>query len=153
VHLWDTATGQELLAFQGHTAAVRCVAFSPDGRRLASASDDQTVKIWDAANGRELLTLKGHTAAVWCVTFSPDGWQIASAGWDGIVNIWDARPGDKTKAVAHQPPQTSRPGAGWDQRPIRWQCDAPPDGTEAKRTRIVCMCIGAQGSSSCALHN
>jgi WD40 repeat protein len=83
VRVWDAATGQELLTLKGHTNQVNGVAFSPDGRRLASASPDQTVRVWDAATGQELLTLKGHTSHVNGVAFSPDGRRLASAGgWD-----------------------------------------------------------------------
>jgi hypothetical protein len=65
-------------------------AFSPDGRRLASASGDNCVKVWETATGQELLCLKGHTDRVFGVAFSPDGKQLASAGADGAVRIWDA---------------------------------------------------------------
>ena len=58
------------------------VAFSPDGKRLASASEDQTVKVWDATSGQETLTLKGHTDWVLSVAFSPDGKRLASASED-----------------------------------------------------------------------
>ena len=63
VKVWDAATGQETLTLKGHTSTgPLSVAFSPDGKRLASASDrTETVKVWDAATGQEILTLKGHT--------------------------------------------------------------------------------------------
>ena len=68
------------------------MAFSPDGKRLASASWDQTIKVWDAATGQEALTLKGHTQIVNTVAFSPDGERIASASADKTIKVWDARP-------------------------------------------------------------
>jgi tetratricopeptide (TPR) repeat protein len=69
------------------------VAFSPDGRRLASASQDQTVRIWDSATGKELFALKGHAGIVSDVAFSPNGQRLASAGLDQTVRIWDSATG------------------------------------------------------------
>jgi len=71
------------------------VAFSPDGKRLASGSNDFTVKAWDAASGLETRTLKGHTSVVNSVAFSPDSQHLASAGHDGTVKVWDAGTGQQ----------------------------------------------------------
>jgi WD40 repeat protein len=77
---------------RGHSGVVNSVAYSPDGQRLASGSDDQTVKVWDTATGLETLTLTGHVGSVECIVFSPDGHLLASASEDGTVKVWDARP-------------------------------------------------------------
>jgi len=82
------------LTLLGHAANVYGVAFSPGGQRLASGSDDKTVKIWDSATGKELLTLQGHAAGVWSVAFSPDGQRLASGSDDKTVKIWDSATGN-----------------------------------------------------------
>ncbi|QZZ22929.1 WD40 repeat domain-containing protein [Leptothermofonsia sichuanensis E412] len=71
-----------------HNSVVAGVSFSPDGKTIASASWDGTVKLW-SREGRELHTLKGHTAGVSSVHFSPDGRTLASASWDGTVKLWN----------------------------------------------------------------
>src|SRR5439155_25126058 len=65
------------------------IAFSPDGKQLASGSFDKTVKLWDVSRGREIRTLTEPTAAVFSVAFSPKGKRLAAAGEDKIVRIWN----------------------------------------------------------------
>ena len=90
------ATQPSAITFSGHTSFANCVAFSPDGKRLATASADQTAKVWDAASGKELLTMKGHSGEVTCVAFSPNGKWLATASHDQTVKVWDAANGQES---------------------------------------------------------
>ena len=77
-----------------HEESVNSASFSPDGRRIVSASGDRTVRIWDAATGECIRTLEGHTSYIRSASFSPDGRRIVSASDDNTVRIWDAATGD-----------------------------------------------------------
>jgi WD40 repeat protein len=76
-----------------HAEQVFAVAFSPDGKRLASGGIDRVVKIWDTKNWQELATFRDPTGGILAVAFSPDGRRIATGGSDSTVKLWDAGSG------------------------------------------------------------
>src|SRR5713226_1482640 len=80
-------------AFNGHAAEVTSVAFSPDGKLLASASTDNTVKVWTLQGREPVRILSRHTSSVTSVAFSPDGKTLASTSEDGTVKLWDMQSG------------------------------------------------------------
>ena len=91
IRLWDVEAGKELRRLTGHTSCINSMAFSPDGRFLASGADDKTIKLWDVGTGQELLTLAGGKERVCSVAFSPDGGLLISLSADGIHTLWDVR--------------------------------------------------------------
>ncbi len=115
-------TGQEALTLSGFTWAVRCVRFSPDGRRLATASAE-LVKLWDAQTGREQLTCRDPDGTLQVVTFSPDGRRLAAVG--GVI-IRAPRPGNQGLGR----PQTGQE----DPEPARPRGRAPERGLQPRRS-------------------
>ncbi|MGH4008636.1 MAG: NB-ARC domain-containing protein [Pseudonocardiaceae bacterium] len=117
----------------GHTGGVRAVAWSPDGTRLASASNDGEVRVWNAATGDQLATLTGHTGVVHAVAWSVDSARLASAGYAGEVRVWDAATGAQlttlaghtsgVRAVAWSPDGTRLASAGNDRAVRVWDAD------------------------------
>jgi WD40 repeat protein len=95
IRIWDLATGQQVSTMEGHRGSIRSLAYSPDGRLLASCGadlgtvKDSTLRIWDAATGRELRRLEGHLGPVNEVVFTRDGRSLVSAGEDATALVWD----------------------------------------------------------------
>ncbi len=89
--LTQSPVGTTLYTYRGHSRNVNAVAWSPDGRRIASGSDDQTVQVWDASNGGNVYTYRGHSGYVTIVAWSPDNARIASGSVNKTVQVWQAQ--------------------------------------------------------------
>jgi WD40 repeat protein/serine/threonine protein kinase len=102
--IWDLPSGQLALSLKGHTTEVLSVAFSTDGRLVATGSSDQTAKIWNGTTGDLIASLRGHTGSVSGVAFSPRGDRLASVSDEYTVKIWNVG------AIAEMPTLTGHAG-------------------------------------------
>lgn len=156
VTLWDLATNSERVTLEGHTKedkesdypvySVMSVAFSPDGKTLAAANRDMSVKVWDVATSRR-STLSGHTHAVYSVAFSPDGKTLASASGDKTVRLWDLATNreratfkghtESVKSAAFSPDGRILASASYDKTVKLWDVATGEERATLKRIHTV----------------
>jgi WD40 repeat protein len=99
VQLWNVTRGARTATLTGHTAEIASIAWSPDGKLLATGSADQTVRLWNVTTQQATAVLQGHTAEVQTVAFTPDGQRLVSGSSDSTVRIWDALKGTATDTL------------------------------------------------------
>jgi WD40 repeat protein len=92
---------KERIVLNGHKGLLWSASFAPDGRRIVTASEDNTARVWSAENGDELTILRGHTEPVRIASFSPDGRQVLTASTDKTARLWDAETGQQSAVLEH----------------------------------------------------
>jgi WD40 repeat protein len=95
----DNSTAQSATELKGHTALIYHLAFSPDGKLLATAGFDNVVKLWEWPSGKEIRTLSGHTGPVYCVVFHPSGTILASGSLDKTIRLWNVADGKLIREI------------------------------------------------------
>jgi RNA polymerase sigma factor (sigma-70 family) len=103
IRLWDVETGKELRGPDGHRGGVQSVAFSPDGKTIASGGGDFTIRLWDGPSGKELRRLGAPAAHVAALAFSPDAKLLVSGGTGGAVRLWEVATGNESPAAIKVP--------------------------------------------------
>ncbi|PSB02422.1 trypsin-like peptidase domain-containing protein [Merismopedia glauca] len=114
----------------GHAQSIYGLAYSPDGKTLASGSADRTIKIWDMATGKDLYTLNGHGGSVYSVAYNPRSQSLASASADKTIKIWDLITGKEirtltghmysVKSIAYSPDGQNLASGSWDKTIKVW---------------------------------
>jgi WD40 repeat protein/transcriptional regulator with XRE-family HTH domain len=121
-NVWDVITGKKLVTFSRHGegVALNGIAYSPNGKWIATSGNDATIKVWDSETGAEIFTLIGHTGPTFGVAFSPDGQYLATSSVDRTVKVW------KLPKVGEQIPE---PLTLYGNTGAVYQVAFSPDGT------------------------
>ena len=101
IYLWEVDKIRQLYKLEGHTAWIRSIAFTPDGKILASGSHDSNIKLWNVEIGECLQTLAGHTSSIQSVAFNQDGTILASGSNDKTVRLWNIQTGECSILQGH----------------------------------------------------
>jgi hypothetical protein len=101
--LWEMATGTRIATVKGHKEVIEAIAFSDDGRLIATGSWDGTVRLWELASMKQLVCFSGHRGGILSLSFSPDGKRLASGGSDTTILVWDIARWATPKAHPAQP--------------------------------------------------
>ncbi|HUK08431.1 MAG TPA: WD40 repeat domain-containing protein [Stellaceae bacterium] len=135
------------MVLRGHEGDVLSAAFSPDGTRIVTASEDNTARLWDAASGKEIAALRGHENIVRSAVFSPDGTRIVTASDDKTARLWDAASGKEiavlrgheggVESAAFSPDGTRVVTASYDKTARLWDVHLVTESTE-KLVAEVC---------------
>jgi WD40 repeat protein len=164
VKVWNATTGEEILGLKGHTSQIACVAFSADGRRLASAAEKLDlpgeIKVWDATTGRETCTLTAATKSLTNLAFSPDSKRLASAGHQRGLKVWEVATGQAIDTFANGSPMAFSPDGrrfAVDTGPLQIKVYDAATGREistckGRRTNTSCLAFSPDGQRLASAH-